>query len=120
MRKKKIFSILISMLFFFTILSINVFAGSEEDPEITDEEEDDVKDYLDIISAWFYEKEEEPDYLYTSLKLKNIDSTKTKQHLVVKWEHKGIPCSAGLYIGYDDDVNALFVMIRGVRGQECL
>ena len=103
MLKKKIISIIISMLFFFTILSTNVFAGSEEDPEITDEEEDDVKDYLDIISAWFYENEDQPDYLYTALKLKNIDTTETKQHLVVSWELNGVHCSAGLYIGYDED-----------------
>jgi hypothetical protein len=101
--RKKIISILVSMLFIFTILSVNVFAGSEEDPEIVDEEENDVKDYLDIISAWFYEKEGEPDYLYTALKLKNIDTTKTKQHLVVKWEHEGVECAASLHIGYDED-----------------
>ncbi|MFE3845788.1 hypothetical protein ACFL1L_02875 [Thermoplasmatota archaeon] len=101
--RNKIFAILISMLFIFTILSVNVFAGSEEDPEITDEEEDDVQENFNIISAWFYEKEEEPDYLYTALKLKNIDTTKTKQHLVIIWEHEGVHCSAGLYIGYDED-----------------
>ena len=101
--RNKIYAILISMLFIFTILSVNVFAGSEEDPEIMDEEEDDVQENFDIISAWFYEKEEEPDYLYTALKLKNIDTTKTKQHLVIIWEHKGVHCSAGLYIGYDEE-----------------
>ena len=101
--RNKIFAILISMLFIFTILSVNVFAGSEEDPEITDEEENDVQENFNIISAWFYEKEAEPDYLYTALKLKNIDTTKTKQHLVIIWEHEGVHCSAGLYIGYDED-----------------
>jgi hypothetical protein len=100
---KKIIPILVSMLLIFTLFSVNVFAGSEENPEITDEEEYDIKEYLDIISAWFYEKEEEPDYLYTALKLNNIDTTKTKQHLVVSWEHEGVHCSAGLYIGYDED-----------------
>jgi len=77
--RNKIFAILVSMLFIFTIISMNVFAGSEEDPEIIDEEEDDVQDNFNILSAWFYEKEEEPNYLYTALKLKNIDTTKTKQ-----------------------------------------
>jgi len=101
--RKKIIPILVSMLFIFMTFSISVFAWSEEDPEITDEVEEDVQDSLNIISAWFYEKEDEPDYLYTALKLKNIDTTKTKQHLVVSWELNGVHCSAGLYIGYDED-----------------
>ncbi len=100
---KKLLTFIICMQFILTIISVNVFAGSENDPEIIDEEEYDIYGYVDIISAWFYEDENEPDYLFTSLKLKNIDETKTKQHLVVKWEHKGIHCSAGLYIGYDEE-----------------
>ncbi len=100
---KKIFSIVVSTLFILTVMSTSVFAGSEEDPEIIDELEDDVQDDFNIISAWFFEKEDEPDYLYTALKLKNIDTMKLKQHLVVIWEHNGVHCSAGLYIGYDLD-----------------
>ena len=101
--RNKIFAFLVSMLFILTVISMNVFAGSEEDPEIIDEEEDDVQDNFNILSAWFYEKEEEPNYLYTALKLKNIDTAKTKQHLVVKWEHEGVECAASLHIGYDED-----------------
>jgi hypothetical protein len=103
--KRKIICIFVLTLLIATIMPITgtVFAGSEEDPEITDEVEDDVQDNFNIISAWFYEKSDEPGYLYTALKLKNIDTTKTKQHLVVTWEHNGVHCSAGLYIGYDED-----------------
>jgi hypothetical protein len=101
--RRKLIGILVSTLFISTMFSVYVFAGSEEDPEIIDDDEDDVQDFLDIDSAWFYEKEEEPGYLYTALKLKSIDTTKTKQHLVVSWEYNGIHCSAGLYIGYDED-----------------
>jgi hypothetical protein len=103
MINRKFFSIVVVMLLITIAISVNVFAGSEEDPEIIDADEDDVQENFNIISAWFYEKEEEPDFLYTSLKLKNIDTTKTKQHLVIIWEHNGIHCSAGLYIGYDKD-----------------
>lgn len=99
--KIKMVVIFICMLLLFTIIPITVMAGSEEDPEITDEEENDVQDDFNIISAWFFEKEDEPDYLYTALKLKNINTMKLKQHLVVSWEHNNIHCSAGLYIGYD-------------------
>jgi hypothetical protein len=81
-------------------LTFSVLAGSEEDPEITDELEDDVFDYLNIISAWFYEKAEEPEYLYTALKIKEINPYHLKQHLTVHWDHNGIPCASGLHIGY--------------------
>jgi hypothetical protein len=90
-------------MLFLSINSIIVIAVINNDPEIIDEEENDVFEYLDIESAWFYEDEEQPEYLFTALKIKNIDTTKTKQHLIVKWEHKGIHCSAGLYIGYDEE-----------------
>jgi hypothetical protein len=98
---KKIIIIISCLILLNPIITYNIIAGSEEDPEITDELEDDIQDNLNIISAWFFEKEEEPDYLYTALKLKNIDTMKLKQHLVVIWEHNGVHCSAGLYIGYD-------------------
>ena len=98
---RKIIGIFVCVLLISNIIPVVVMAGDEENPEITDEEENDVQDNFNIISAWFFEKEEEPDYLYTALKLKNIDTMKLKQHLVVSWEHNGIHCSAGLYIGYD-------------------
>ena len=87
---------MISILFPFSIQ-----AGSEEDPEIIDETDNDVVDYLDIISAWFFEKEEEPEYLFTALKMKEINPYHLKQHLTVHWEFNGIPCASGLHIGYD-------------------
>lgn len=71
-----------------------------DDPQIEDEIEDDVFDYLNIISAWFYENPDEPNYLYVSLKLKEINGFKLKQHLTVHWEHNGVECACGLHIGY--------------------
>lgn len=98
--QRKIFTILICTLFITLSFSMNVFAGSEEDPEILDEEDDAVFDHLDIISAWFYEREEEPEFLFTALKLKEINSDRLKQHLTVHWEHNGIECASSLHIGY--------------------
>ena len=74
--QRKIFTILICTLFITLSVSMNVFAGSEEDPEILDEEDSAVFDHLDIISAWFYEKEEEQEFLFTALKLKEINSNR--------------------------------------------
>ena len=100
--KKKIVGIFICTLLITTILPITgtILAGDEEDPEIVDEPDDDVFDYLDIISAWFYEKEGEPNYLFTALKMKEINPYHLKQHLTVHWEYNGIPCASGLHIGY--------------------
>jgi hypothetical protein len=98
--KVKTLSLLFSMLFLTSIFSITVIAGDEENPEILDEEDTAVFDYLDIISAWFFEKEEEPDYLFTALKIKEINQNKFKQHLTVHWEHNGIECASSLHIGY--------------------
>ena len=95
--KEKFIIILICIVFFVSIISLNVIAGDEENPEIIDNEDDwfgsfinhpirynifhaigllpmESFDFLDIKSAWFFEKSNEPDYLYTSLKLKNLDS----------------------------------------------
>jgi len=73
--------IFICMLFITLSFSMNVFAGSEEDPEILDVEDNAVFDHLDIISAWFYEKAEEPEFLFTALKLNEINSNRFKLHL---------------------------------------
>jgi len=56
MKSKKLV-IFVCMLFASTFFSVSGLAGSEEDPEIVDEPDEVVFDYLDIISAWFYEKE---------------------------------------------------------------
>jgi len=102
--KRKIIGILICTLLIATILPMTgtVFAGSEEDPEIVDEPDTNVVHYLDIVSAWFFEKEEEPTYLFTALKMKEISPYHLKQHLTVHWEHNGIPCASGMHIGYGD------------------
>jgi hypothetical protein len=98
--RRKIIPILVSMLFIFTIFSVNVFAGSEDDPEILDEKDDEVLEHLDIISAWFYEKEEEPDYLFISLKLKEINTKIPMQFLTVHWYYNNIQYVTGMRIGY--------------------
>lgn len=98
--KIKIIVIFVCILLLTTIIPVTVMAGSEEDPEIVDEDDTDVVDYLDIISAWFYEKEDEPEYLYTALKMKEINPLFFKQHLVVHWKHNGIRCASGMVIGY--------------------
>jgi len=100
--KRKLLSLIVMMLVISIPFTLVASAGSEEDPEVVDEEDTDVFNYLDIVSAWFYEKAEEPDYLYTAIKLKEINPFHPKQHLVVNWEHNGIDCASCMVIGYGD------------------
>lgn len=100
--KNKIFSVIIILLMLTITIPSIASAGSEEDPEIEDEADTAVVDYLDIISAWFYENADEPDYLFTALKIKEINPFHLKQHLTVHWEHNGIPCASGMHIGYGE------------------
>jgi hypothetical protein len=92
---KKILTILIGMLFILTVISMNVFAGSEEDPEITDIVGDTNLGLLDIESAWFYEKPDEPEYLFTALKIKYL-SESFNAVFSIRWEHDGEEYVSGL------------------------
>ena len=62
--KKRILGIFVCMLLIITILPMTgtVMAGDEENPEIEDEAGD-ALGYLDVLSAWFYENPDEPNYL---------------------------------------------------------
>ncbi len=86
--KKKIIGIFVCMLLITAILPITgiVIAGSEEDPEVEDRIFD-VKlfgifefplqiyfKYADVVSTWFYENIDNPDYLYISLKIRDLDA----------------------------------------------
>ena len=85
----------VCMLLIITILPITAIAGDENDPEITDNLDDQFGavvdhpyrmrtliaklllqmnsfDFIDIDSAWFYEIDLEPDFLYAALKLKDL------------------------------------------------
>jgi hypothetical protein len=97
--RKKVIIILVSMLFIFTTISINVFAGSEEDPEIEDEIGD-AFGYIDIESVWFYEKSEVPDVLYICMKINNASYTTFQQTFAVFWEYKDVKYAVSLHMGF--------------------
>jgi len=88
------------MLLTSTLLSLIAAAGDENDPEIEDDIEEDVVNYMDILSAWFYEQEDQPDYLFVGLKLNEISTTPLKQHLTVHWDYNGVPCATMMAVGY--------------------
>ena len=95
--KKKIISMLICILF---ISSINVLAGNMNDPEITDVTGD-AFGYLDIESVWFYEEEDNPDFLFVAMKINEPSYNKFQQTFAIFWRYEDNQYACGLHLGFD-------------------
>jgi len=95
--KRKISDIFICTLLIITIQPIigTVLAGDEENPEIVDVTGDTDLGFLDIESAWFYEKEDEPDYLFTVLKIMDLKET-FNAVFSIRWTYNGVVYVSGL------------------------
>lgn len=102
--KKKMMAIFVCMLLIVIVhqTAVSVQAGDEENPEIEDTTGD-ARPYLDIEKAWFYEDPEKPQYLYTTIKIRQPSDIVPKQHLVVSWEMNGKHYASMLAIGYNFD-----------------
>jgi len=102
--KWKILSIFVLTLLITTILPITgtVFGGDEEDPEIVDVTGDTDLVFLDIESAWFYEKADEPDYLFISLKIKDLKES-FNAVFSIRWTYNGVVYVSGLDTFYYRD-----------------
>ena len=101
--RKKIIGILVCTLFITTILPMTTLAGDPENPEIEDELNDTAIPFLDIESAWFYENADEPEYLFTALKLQSLN-LKANAVLSIRWDYDGKEYVSGFdtYIFLDD------------------
>jgi hypothetical protein len=102
-----------------TVFAVNVSEGDKNDPEIHDEDNDIIGtlvrfhglfrilqrigivpiqsyEFMDITSAWFSEDENEPDYLFTTIKIKDLDYTPLRAIYAVRWtfneKHYGAAC----------------------------
>jgi hypothetical protein len=98
-----------------------VIAGDEENPEIVDPEGDLVGklinfpqffkilttlkildighlDFLDVLSAWFYESEVEPDYLYTAIKFKDLDLPNHRVIYSMHWNYDNSDYAVAVHI----------------------
>jgi len=102
--KRKIIGIIVVTLLITVILPITgtVFAGDEEDPEIVDVTGDTDFSFLDIESAWFYEKADEPDYLFISLKIKDLKES-FNAVFSIRWTYNGVVYVSGLETFYYRD-----------------
>jgi len=102
--KMKIVGIFVCTLLISTILPITgtVFAGDEENPEIVDVTGDTDLDFLDIESAWFYEKADESDYLFTALKIKDLKEAFNAVYSI-SWAYNDVVYVSGLSTYYYKD-----------------
>lgn len=108
MEIKRIINILIGFILVITLLSLSLSAGDENNPEIKDPENDIIGplikhpilykilqsigkipvqsfDFMDIKSAWFYESDNEPNYLFASIKIKNLDYIPLRAIYAIHW-----------------------------------
>ena len=76
-------------------LAANV--GLADDPIIQDEE-DNLFEYIDAVTAWFYEEEQQPNFLFIKMGL--VDLT---DHIgtvyAIHWEYDGVHYDVGLHNG---------------------
>jgi len=86
--RKKIIGLLVCTLLLTIIIPNLSLAGDPEDPEITDDLGDTNLPHLDIECAWFYENPDEPEYLFTAIKVKSIN-LKTNAVLSIRWNYNG-------------------------------
>jgi len=97
--KKKIVGLFVCMLLITTILPMTAMAGDEKNPEIKDKIGDMFK-HVDIVSVWFHEDDNNPDYLYVSFKVRDlIDRTQMFEAIyVVDWVFNGNTYAADAHV----------------------
>jgi hypothetical protein len=130
------------MLFIITILPIThiVIAGDEGDPEIVDPEGDlvgilinfpqffkilttikilDIEhlDFLDVLSAWFYEREIEPDYLFTSIKFKDLDLPNNRVIYSMYWNYDDSDYAVTVHIQDNGEIHIFSIYIDSLGVQ---
>lgn len=118
--KKKMIKIVVCTVIVSIAFSITtiVTAGDENNPEITDGEGDvfiarqnllkiltafqildtESVDFLDIHAAWFYEDSAEPEHLFASIKLKDLELTNQRVIYAVYWTYGGFEMSAYVHV----------------------
>jgi hypothetical protein len=100
--RKKFYCLFICFILFSTTFSIIVPAGDQSDPEIVDSTGDINISFLDIESVWFFENEVEPDYLFISLKIKDLKEG-FNAVFSVRWTYNDVVYVSGLDTFYFKD-----------------
>jgi hypothetical protein len=131
--EKKIIGILLGTLLITTILPITTSAGDSENPEIKDRILD-VKLFgiigglpqfffknIDVVSAWFYEDSNEPDYLFISLKIRDLKyrSESLEALYKVSWIYNYQPYRTIVKIHYEEIFGSFCVIDTNGIAHSC-
>ncbi len=91
-----------------------------DDPEIIDDEGDvfgllsyifpqEAFGFLDIVTAWFYENPNEPDYLYVTIKLNDLDFKSWHTIYSMQWTYNGVKQGVSVHTREKGAVASFFV-----------
>ena len=83
--KRKIVGIILMLILISSSFALFANAGSEKNPELEDETGECLS-AIDIKSVWFFEKPDEPEYLYVNMKLTNYKIFRISQAFYVNFE----------------------------------
>ncbi len=104
---KRIFFLFVIAQLIVIVVPVSVFAGDEQNPEITDDENDmythpyfygparSLK-AIDIVSAWFHEDQNESDYLFITIKVVDLNHLWLRSTYMVEWGHEVYVYTASL------------------------
>jgi hypothetical protein len=120
MRRNRV-SIVVCVVVVSSILPLTTI-GDGNDPEITDNINDVFGRFqflppnmlapIDIESAWFYEEQNEPEYLFTALKLKELEYRTIRAIYSIHWEYNGIEYASGIHTHTNGAYQVNFVSPR--------
>ena len=96
---KKVFPIVILMLFSTLALPINATIQENNNVEIIDDIGD-AFGYLDVEKVTFYEKESDPDFLFVSMDIHDPSKIKFQQTFGVFWTYDEVQYACGLGVGF--------------------
>jgi len=131
--RKKLTGLFICMLLITTLFSTTgiVTAGSEQNPEIVDETDDlfgtfirmpillnifkglkifnlETFDFMDIKSAWFYEIQGQPEYLYTAIKMNDLVFINQRTIYAMHWNFDGKSYAVGVHVYSNGAIKSFF------------
>lgn len=113
---KKILTFFVCLIFISTFFSINIIANSNNDPEIKDETADTLLWYVDILSAWFYENPDEPEFLYIKMELRDLSRSWIGGLYQIEWTYNDIIYASFTSIGYKGS-SIPISLVSGVYGR---
>ena len=86
---KKFVTIFLCILLTIPILPLadRAIAKDKDNPEIEDDSGDVLFGCIDILSAWFYEDPDDTDFLYTAIKVKNLEYKLITTQYAIYWTY---------------------------------